>query len=245
MAHQSAGPAIAIGILLAGGAAAEPAPPHLVQVRMLPPAPHPMPMPMPAPIPNLGRDLTPSIGATPVAPGPVLTPGPVITAPPVTVAPPPPPPPAIRARPSVPPACIVASLSTGPYASCTTRYIEYRDFYRELRACESAHCFSRVFLALERTPTVVVYPDDHWTARAAIETEVRFAANAMGEHLKQRVYSGAAGLPSVAQINGLVSDAISRIDAINQPVTDSLDERLKRLGLSSSLRALARNVANS
>jgi hypothetical protein len=62
---------------------------------------------------------------------------------------------------------------------------------------------------------------------------------AMGAGLEQRASDGDAGLPSISQIDSAVKSAIDAVDAIDQPVNESPDERLRRLGLTPDLRSLA------
>ena len=95
---------------------------------------------------------------------------------------------------------------------------------------------------------IVVYPQApaaRAEAQAVLREKMVAGAIAMGQHLKDRVNSGAAGLPSVSQINSLVDRAIAEVDNIDQPVGESTDQRLRRLGLGPAVGSLARQVRDS
>jgi hypothetical protein len=134
--------------------------------------------------------------------------------------------------------------STGgiPSGNCTYRYIDYSTLYQDFYSCSSASCYARKFLELDRAPIVVVYPSAPAAlaqAQAQLHAEMTSGIRTMGAALGQRASNGAAGLPSISQINSLVKSAIDAIDAIDQPVNESRDERLRRLGLTPAIRSLA------
>ena len=67
----------------------------------------------------------------------------------------------------------------------------------------------------------------------------------IAEDLRQRVNSGANGLPSIPRINDLMNGAIADIDNIDLPTgAETPEQQLRRLHLSPALLALARDETN-
>jgi hypothetical protein len=140
------------------------------------------------------------------------------------------------------PACMVTSGSDIPSANCTYRFISIDDLFNDFYSCLSAACYAKRFLDLDRAPIIVIYPSAP-AARAEAREQLRAVMisgiRAMGAGLEQRASDGDAGLPSISQIDSAVKSAIDAVDAIDQPVNESPDERLRRLGLTPDLRSLA------
>jgi hypothetical protein len=207
--------------------------PHIEVAPTLEPMPR-LDTPTLSPQPPL-QSLSPSQTA------PLTVPNPGLSVPRGSGGPPPGPP--GRSTVHVVPACTVTSAGDDPSSSnCTYRYIYYGDLYRDLYSCSSGACYARKFLELERSPIVVVYPAEPAAlaqAQSVLHAEMAQGIRAMGASLRQQVYNGTAGLPSISQISGLVQSALDAVDAIDLPVDESDDQRLRRLGLTPAMLGLA------
>lgn len=131
---------------------------------------------------------------------------------------------------------------------CSTRFINHHALYDDFRVCSTGQCFASRFLDIAKAPVVVVYPqatEARAVAQAQLRTEMVAGVRAMGSVLRERAGSGNPGLPSLSGIDDLVGRAIDEVGRINQPVDESMNERLRRLGLGSAARHLAQTVRNS
>ena len=217
----------------------------LAQMRGTPITPTPIgPTPIhPIPINPIPINPTP-ISPTPISPTPI-SPTPIITNP---ITPPGPgggtPYYQIRFLPG----CVVASTNRYAPNDCSTRFINYQTLRDEFRLCTNGRCFAGKFLDIAKAPMIVVYPQAQ-PARAAAQAEVRAVmaegVRAMGSTLRQRVNNGASGLPSLAGIDDLIHRASEEIDRIDQPTNESMEERLRRLGLGPATRSMATKVRDS
>ena len=145
------------------------------------------------------------------------------------------------------PPCQVTTAGGLTSGDCPARYINFRLSYDDIAGCNTGRCFARQFLDIDKAPMIVVYPQAPLRVQKRRQCCGKMVAGAiaMGQHLKDRVNSGAAGLPSVSQINSLVDRAIAEVDNIDQPVGESTDQRLRRLGLGPAVGSLARQVRDS
>jgi hypothetical protein len=177
---------------------------------------------------------------TPIQP-PIIQPGP-----PIIVVPPPTPnmTPAIR----VLPPCQVTTAGGVPSADCNSRFINHDDLYRDIYSCRTGSCYAQKFRAIDRAPMIVVYPQApaaRAQAQAVLRAEMVAGVKAMSATLRDRVNDGVAGLPSLSEIDSLTNRAIEDIERIDQPINETQDERLRRLGLGPAVKTLARDVAGS
>lgn len=209
--------------------------------------------PMPAPV--MPAPILPPIATTPMLPAPTLpTPlpapqiAPSLPAPSYNIPAAPggggggPPPAAGIQSFHVVPACVITTAGGSPSGNCHYRYIGVDDLYQDLSSCSTGACFAQKFLDIDQAPLVVVYPAAPQAlvaAQAQLHAEMAAGIRAMGAGLEQQVSNGTTGLPSLSEIDDLVDDALSEVDAIDQPVNESSDQRLRRLGLTPSIRSLA------
>lgn len=140
--------------------------------------------------------------------------------------------------------------STSDYVSgCSTGYIHFQDFRRDLYRCGDGSCYARVLSVLDRLPVVVIYPEARAArleAQAALSLDVQAAVRSMGDTLQERIPANDPGLQALeARVSSVVRDALAEADAIKQPVDETDDEQLQRLGLKPATRALVRGVLPS
>ena len=98
---------------------------------------------------------------------------------------------------------------------------------------------------------VVVYPEAaaaQAAARAQLRAEMVEGVEAMSSQLRDRVNNGGsdnADLPSLSEIKRLTQKAIAEVESIDQPVGESTDQMMQRLGLGPATRTLAQKVRDS
>lgn len=194
------------------------------------------PVPLPPPVTNPGPIMPPPQIPKPTTPTPApITPA-TVPAPPVTLS----------AWPSYPLGCeVTTAAGVPPQDGCSRRYISSTNLYNDLYACYTGKCYAAKFLQLARTPVVVVYPRAaaaRAEAVAKVKREVRAGVLTMRRDLAAAVGNGAPGLPSLQDIEGMAAAAAAAVDAIDQPVDESQDARLRRLGLTPDMLSLSRTM---
>lgn len=134
---------------------------------------------------------------------------------------------------SIPQDCVVASAIYLPSKGCDYRYILSSNLYGDLHRCRTGTglCYAHKILGFDKL--IVILPDDSDRLDPKFQAELVDGIKEMGKYLRKR---------SAADITHLVEKAIKDIDGIDQPVGESTEQRLRRLGLSQSIRTLAENV---
>ncbi len=205
-------------------AAATPPPSTLIaQIKVIKPSPSPVVTPTPTPTLTPSPTLTPTLTPTPKMP----TPPPVHDGKDTMVRLP----------------CQVTAVKDLPSDNCRSRYIFYKDLYRDVHTCKTARCFALKFLEIDRAPTVVIYTGAHAErarAHAALREDMVYGVEKMGAYLKERAGAGAAGLPNMSEIKSLVNQATREVDSIDQPIDETPEQQRARLGLGSAMRLLAK-----
>jgi hypothetical protein len=138
--------------------------------------------------------------------------------------------------------------STSDSTSCGRRYIDYQRLYKDIYACNSGDCYARKVLQIDRVPLIVVFPQvpaARAEAISALRAEMAYGIDRMADHLKERARSGAPGLPNLSGVEDLQRRAKAKLDRIAQPLNESDDERLRRLGLTPEMVELAMLVRRS
>jgi hypothetical protein len=157
---------------------------------------------------------------------------------------PPPPPPNPSAFRVPLPSCLIQNSSQKPPGDCSTGYITSQSLYEDLSSCRStssaALCYAEAFRQLESRPLVIVYPQENAAPyRNQLHGEMIAGVKSIGEAWEERSRSGEPNVRSVDEIRSMVKNAISEVDDIDQPVDETTDQQLRRLGIGYSIGALA------
>ena len=132
--------------------------------------------------------------------------------------------------------------------ACSQVIISYSDFSRELRAVRhDARRFATFVQALDRgldrTPFALELPVVAAAeARADLQRDLRTGARSMRDYLADRKRGGAPDLPSLSDIDRVLSDALREVDRIAQPVGETPQERRRRLGIGGAMAAMSNDV---
>lgn len=214
-------------------AAAEPL---SAQVRVPGGGTRPVPVPVPAPpgpVPVGGS--TPTIGPVETI---VRTPTPAPAAgvvPPVATAPS-----------SLRLSCPVTSAREYTGDMCTNRLIRATTVLYELKTCYDAACYAARIVEISAAPDIVLTypaePQERIALQHAIRAELAYAVQYMGRHLRERALQGAPGLPDLGAIDNLIAEAKAEVNAIDQPIDETRDQRRQRLGLGRAKRRMAELV---
>jgi hypothetical protein len=131
-------------------------------------------------------------------------------------------------------------------AHCTLRFIAFDALYRDIYSCSTGPCYARKFLAIDRAPIVVVFPQfESLRAQAVLHDEMVTGVEVMGATLRNSMSRGAAGLPSFSELETLTDRAITDVGFLDPLGGQSDDERRCRLGVGPNTKALAQYFRGS
>lgn len=158
-------------------------------------------------------------------------------------------PPAPPIRQTVPsPQCVVTTVDQKMPGNCESRYINFDDLYGDLNQCLTSECYARKILAIQQQPVIIVYQPGQVAAESnSLHAQISQAVQTMGDSLRD-VKNNSAGLisgsgsddfPDLATLNSDIDQAVQEEQNIDQPINESADQRMRRLGIGPYMIQIA------